>query len=165
MPRKPNNASNNPVIIRDSIEAAAQNIDQGTPRQFDNTTHELNKPAIVQVDGAKPKEWLDEMQFMNEEVTVLVHESTDKNSHPFPEVTVNNRVQRFVRGVEQKVRRCYVERLARARLTTYDNVKFKRPDGEDDYHYPPHTGLVYPFAVIGDSEKGKAWLKKILAEA
>jgi hypothetical protein len=146
------------------IESEEQQIGQDSVRSFDKND-EITKPNIELVHSGKPQSWLDEMAFMNEEVIVLVHESTDKNSNPFPEVWVNGRVQRFVRGNEQRVRRCFVERLARAKLTTFGNVKTKNVDGEDTYVYPSHTGSAYPFAVIGDSEKGKAWLKKVLAEA
>ena len=78
---------------------------------------------------------------------------------------MNGRVQRFVRGHEQQVRRCFVERLARLKLTTFDNLKTKEVDGEDVYRYPTHTALVYPFVCINDSEKGKQWLKDILSQA
>ncbi len=108
------------------------------------------------------KKWHDEMAFANEIVTVRIHQSTDKNAHPLPDVFINGRVQRFPRGEEIQVRRCYVERLARAMATTYGNVKVKGPDGEDKYIYPPSTAEVYPFTVIGDSPKGEAWLKDIL---
>lgn len=149
---------------RKIVESEEQQIGQDGIRKFDDNEN-LTKPSIELVDGDKPASWNDEMAFMNEMVTVVVHETTDKNASPFPEVWVNGRVQRFVRGEEQRVRRCFVERLARAKLTTFDNVKTKNPDGDDVYIYPSHTGLVYPFAVVGDSDKGKQWLKKTLAEA
>ena len=146
------------------IETEEQQIGQDGVRSFDGNEN-LTKVKSELIDtGDKPQSWKDEMAFMNEEVTVVVHESTDKASNPFPEVWVNGRVQRFVRGTEQRVRRCFVERLARAKLTTFENVKTKNPDGDDVYVYPSHTGLVYPFAVMGDSDKGKAWLKRVLAE-
>ena len=104
------------------------------------------------------------MAFANEMVTVMVHPSTDKMAHPFPEVIVNGRVQRFVRGNEQNVRRCFVEKLARLKKTTYDNLKTKDVNGEDVYRYPTNTALEYPFVCINDSEKGKQWLKQILSE-
>lgn len=112
----------------------------------------------------RSKKWHDEMAFANEPVTVRVHTTNDKNAHPLPEVWVNGRVQRFPRGEEIIVRRCFVERLARACATTFDNVKTKGPDGEDKYVYPSATAEVYPFTVIGDSPKGTAWLKTVMAQ-
>lgn len=151
-----------PVVLRPMVESQEQQGPKDGVREFDKN-NELTK--IVQpVQGEKSKKWMEDMAFANEMVTVLIHESTDKNAHPFPEIEINGRPQRFVRGHEQQVRRCYVEKLARLKLTTYESVKTKDVDGEDVYRYPSHTGLLYPFVVIGDSEKGKAWLKKILAE-
>ena len=159
---------------RKMVESQEQKVGQDGVREI-QADGELNKAKSEAVDGhhliepvgieATNQKWLDEMAFINEEVTVRVHPSTDKNANPFPEVFVNGRVQRFVRGAEQKVRRCYVEVLARAKGTTFDNVKMKDTEGEDKYVYPTHTAEVYPFVVIGDTPKGEAWLKRVLAQA
>lgn len=162
------------VQKRSMTESQEQTVGQDSVREI-QSDGEMKQARSEVVDGhhlietvgaeAGNKKWLDEMAFMNEIVTVRVHESTDKNANPFPEVYVNGRVQRFVRGEEQKVRRCFVEVLARAKGTTYDNVKLKDNEGEDKYAYPSHTAEVYPFVVIDDSPKGKAWLKATLAAA
>ena len=152
-----------PVVIRKMTESNEHKVGQDGVREF-NDKNELPQIEVAPPEG-KSKKWMEDMAFANEMVTVMVHESTDKLAHPLPEVWVNGRVQRFVRGHEQQVRRCFVERLARLKLTTYDNLKTKDVDGEDVYRYPTHTGLVYDFTVIDDSEKGKQWLKGILAEA
>ena len=156
-----------PVVIRKMTESQEQKIGQDGVREFDKD-NELPQQKIERPDrkkgGPRGAKWFEDMAFANEMVTVMVHESTDKTANPFPEVSVNGRVQRFVRGNEQLVRRCYVEKLARLKLTTYDSLKTKDVDGEDVYRYPSHTGLLYPFVVINDSERGKAWLKQILSE-
>jgi len=117
------------------------------------------EPVAASVSSAK----IEEEKFMNELVTVMIHQTTDKNANPIPEVSVNGRIQRFVRGHEQRVRRCYVEVLARAKQTIFGNVKTRDAEGNDMYHYPSTTAEVLPFAVIGDTPKGQAWLKKLLA--
>lgn len=129
----------------------------GTPA-LENLGFDANGKRI------RSKKWYDEMAFANEMVTVRVHPTTDKNAHPLPEVFVNGRVQRFPRGEEITVRRCFVERLARAMATTFGNIKIKGPDGEDKYVYPGSSAEVYPFTVIGDTPKGEAWLKGIIAQ-
>jgi hypothetical protein len=164
---------------RNMVESQEQDIPQGGTREF-TESGELNATSSNTVDGhhvggaleslgfdangkrIRPKKWFDEMAFMNEMVTVRIHPSTDRNAHPLPDVYVNGRVQRFPRGEELSVRRCFVEVLARSRLTTFDNQKVKGPDGEDKYIYPAHTAEVYPFTVINDSAKGEAWLKSVL---
>lgn len=171
--RKTKEAKNTPVVLRKMVESQEQKVGQDGVREF-NKDNELPHVQVEpperrgkngESQGVRGQRWMDDMAFANEMVTVLIHESTDKLAHPFPEVTVNGRTQRFVRGHEQQVRRCYVEKLARLKLTTFDNVKTKDVDGEDVYRYPTHTGLVYPFVVIGDSEKGKQWLKGVLGES
>lgn len=149
---------------RKMVESQEQKVGQDGVREF-TSDHQLPKSDIEIVDGPVQSKKLDEMAFMNEMVTVRIHPTTDKNANPFPEVWVNGRVQRFVRGEEQKVRRCFVEVLARAKGTTYDNVKAKDPNGEDKYMYPSHTAEVYPFTVINDTPRGEAWLKAVLASA
>jgi len=152
-----------PVVIRKMTESQEQTVGQSGVREFDKN-NELTKLPTVQTEKKSAK-WMEDMAFANEIVTVRIQPDTNKASHPFPEVWVNGRVQRFVRGEEQKVRRCYVEKLARMKLTSYDNLKTKDVNGEDVYRYPHTTGLVFPFTVVGDTPKGDAWLKQILQEA
>lgn len=169
-----------PAIIRKMVESQEHSPATQPPREFD-ASGEMKAAKIPSPDGhhlggeleklgfdangkrIRGKKWHDEMAFANEIVTVRIHQSTDKNAHPLPDVFVNGRVQRFPRGEEIQVRRCYVERLARAMATTYGNVKVKDQNGEDKYIYPPSTAEIYPFTVIGDSAKGDAWLKSILS--
>lgn len=167
-------------VKRNMVESQELAVPQEGTREF-TEGGELNKVATQAVDGhhhtptlesigfdangkrIRPQKWYDEMAFMNEIVTVRVHPSTDRNAHPLPDIYVNGRVQRFPRGEEINVRRCFVEVLARARLTTHDNQKVKDANGEDKYVYPAHTAEVYPFTVINDSQKGEAWLKSVMS--
>ena len=165
---------------RNMVESQELAVPQEGTREF-TESGELNKVEYQSVDGhhhtptldnlgfdasgkrIRPKKWHDEMAFMNEIVTVRVHPSTDRNAHPLPDIYVNGRVQRFPRGEEINVRRCFVEVLARARLTTHGNQKIQDANGDDKYIYPAHTAEVYPFTVINDSQKGEAWLKSVMA--
>lgn len=165
------------------VESQEQTIAKPVTREF-TAEGELNSPGRIDPAdnhnlGGTPvleslgfdangkrirsKKWHDEMAFANEMVKVRVHPSTDRNANPIPDVYVNGRVQRFPRGQEIDVRRCFVEKLARSMATTYGNVKTQGPDGEDRYIYPGSTAEVYPFTVIDDTQKGQAWLKSILA--
>ena len=172
-----------PYTPRKMVESQDHQPAPAAPREF-NESGDLPHQKIETQDGhhlggelerigfdlhtgkrIRSKKWHDEMAFANEIVTVRVHPSTDRNSHPLPDVFVNGRVQRFPRGEELQVRRCFVERLARACATTFGNVKVKGHDGEDKYIYPQTTAEVYPFVVIGDTPKGEAWLKRIRQEA
>ena len=100
-----------------------------------------------------------------EPVTVMVMESTDDNADQIVSVWVNGRVQNFIRGNPQTVRRCYVERLARAKKTVYSQTLDER-QGESAFNaMRARYGLRYPFSVIEDKNpNGAAWLRGILAE-
>lgn len=116
------------------------------------------------IDGPLPKGKLEMDAFMNEIVTVVVHDTTDKNAARIVPVSVNGRTQNFIRGLAQKCRRCYVERLARAFETSYQqNLDPGQGEGVNTLY--PHPALSYPFSVIEDrNPDGQAWLRKVLAE-
>lgn len=106
-----------------------------------------------------------EEAFMNEKVTVMLADSTDPNDTELVQVGVNGRNQFFRRGFPQTVRRCYVERLARMKRTSYAQDLDERK-GEAHYNtMRPHHALKYPFTVVEDANpKGAPWLRNLLAE-
>lgn len=104
-------------------------------------------------------------KFMHEKLTVMVHETTDPNESDLVEVAVNGIRQFFARGTPQVVRRCYVERLARAKKTSYSQNLDERQDESVVNMMRPHNALKYPFSVIEDANpKGGPWLRNLLAE-
>ena len=130
---------------------------------LDGAAH-LDRPDIEIVDGPNAMNWAEEMAFMEERVCVQVHESTDPNAEDPILVSVNGRNQFLFRGRETIVRRCFVERLARAKLTNYrQNLAEKDVDKYNRLFMA--TAVQYPFSVIGDSPRGQDWLRKVLAEA
>lgn len=154
-------------------EPMEQTIGQdGHPRAMDSTgpAREALEPQYIEVverpvDQAK----LDELVFMEEPVTILVHDDPDENADPMP--MVGNGGDRNViylkRGEEIIVKRKYVEVLARAKITKYSQKKIKDDNGNDKYVHIPRTTLRIPFSVTNDpaGQKGRDWLKGILAEA
>lgn len=105
------------------------------------------------------------LQFMEEKVGIIVHDSTDKLAQPIPEVWNGGRVQRFIRGQEQFVKRKFVEVMARARRTVYVQERYRDADGNDAIRHVPHTSSMYPFSVTQDTPDGRLWLEKIRQEA
>jgi len=62
------------------------------------------------------------------------------------------------------VRRCYVERLARMKKTSFSQNLDERL-GEHMNTMRPHHALRFPFSVIEDKNpKGSPWLRNLLAE-
>lgn len=144
------------------FDSRGEHVGQGSPiedpyEHGDNTVEVVEGPVM----GSK----LDIEKFMGEIVTVVVHDTTDKNAIMVVPVSVNGRTQNFIRGRPQRCRRCYVERLARAKETSYSQ-NLDPGQGEQVNTMYPHAALSYPFSVVEDQNpNGAAWLRKVLAEA
>ena len=101
--------------------------------------------------------------FMNEPVMVTVMSSGRDNETPYVMVGVNGVTQMFKRDVPIVVKRKYVERLARAKETGYDQQVDDRM-GERMNSLQSRNSLRYPFTVNrDDNPRGSAWLRAILA--
>lgn len=122
-----------------------------------------NADGKIISNPTRGKKWMDEMAFMQEMVTVRVHTTTDKNANPIPDIYVNGRVQRFLRGHEQSVKRMFLAKLATTLPTSYDSQLVKDHEGQDKYIYPGTSSELYPFTVIDDTPKGQEWLKALMA--
>jgi hypothetical protein len=167
--KKDSKAKNNPAVIRKAIESSEQTAGQDTPRVMRSTgpARESLEPARIQrVGRVVSGEKLEMLKFNEDILTVMVHESTNQLDDPIPEVWNDGKCQRFQRGLEQEVKRKYVEVLARAKKTIYKQERVKDGNGDDTIVNRPQTALKYPFVVLRDpSPRGAAWLKSIMAEA
>lgn len=102
--------------------------------------------------------------FMNEFVTVLVHSTTDENQAPHIIINCNGINQPIIRGVPTKIRRKYLEILARMKETKYQQHT-PNPAAPDVTEMRARHGLAYPFEVTEDGNpRGRAWLNNVLAE-
>lgn len=154
--RKPIEAAELPVAQQASIT-----LDQSEIKRPDLETSEIEVATAIDTSHA------DELRMMEEQVEILVHESTDQNSTPFVEVWNNGTVQRFIRGVPQVCKRKYLEVLARAKETSVSTHESIQQNTGDRYtRIDKHTALKYPFSVVTDNNpKGPQWLKSVLASA
>lgn len=123
----------------------------------------FDQEPIQVVDGPAAMAKADELAFMEEMVTIEVHESTDPNAENPVQVGINGRMVYIPRGVTVMVRRKYVERLARAKMESYkqalteaDPVKFNT--------LAQRVALTYGFVVHKDTPRGVDWLRHILAQ-
>jgi len=102
--------------------------------------------------------------FMNEMVTVMVHESTDPNQPPHIILNVNGTNMPVVRGFPTIMKRKYLEVLARMKETRYTQ-RTPNPSEPDRIVMEPKTAQVYPFAVQEDKNpRGREWLRHVMAE-
>lgn len=156
-------AKNNPVSITRGHEAAAEQVGQDGERLFNDDglvhvqTQALDDPRMI----AKA----DLERFMNEPVTVEIHEVSEDQADQVFEVFSNGQVEVFRRGERKTVKRKFVESLARAKKTGYQNVEYTDENGVRGFKYPAKTGLRYPFAVLEDANpRGRDWLNAVLRQ-
>lgn len=103
--------------------------------------------------------------FMNDILTIYVHPSNNKEDNPVIVPNVNGVNQPIVRGQDCRVKRKFVEALARGRDTRYEQ-KFPDKSEPDKYIMAPDTVVTNSFVVRKDPHpKGHEWLQAILAEA
>lgn len=105
--------------------------------------------------------------FMAEMVEVEILTNPQfKNHIGFP-IEVNGQKEFFYQGQRKKVRRYFIEGLARAKATGYTNTELDPRtvgDGENSYAYRASTGVRFPFAVVNDTKRGQDWLNVVLRQ-
>ena len=147
---------------RKSIDAPNEYL--GKEEDFSIDSIGSGKKDSEIIDKIVPGDNVEFEAFMHEPMTVLVHESTDENDVDLVQVMVNGNVAFFQRGQPTITKRYFVERLARAKRTSYSQNLDERL-GEAMNNLKPRHALKYPFSVIEDKNpKGGAWLRQILAE-
>lgn len=153
------------MAYRKPIEAAEQYLGAERPISIDPADVGVGRGDIEVIDRPLNADKLETERFMQDMLTIIVHDSNDDADDEIVETWVNGRAQRFLRGREQQVRRCYVEALARSKRTTYKQ-KLDHRLGEAGFNMMhPHHALRYPFSVISDpSPKGREWLVNVLAQ-
>ncbi len=148
-----------------TTDTRMEHIGQGSVRDMPTDGPARITPAVVDiVEGPDALSRADELAFAEEFVEVMVHDTTDPKENKLIQVAVNGRNQYFFRGERQKVRRKFIEVLARAKKTSYTQEKYRDANGADAMRNVPHTALQYPFTVMNDpNPKGVGWLRRILA--
>jgi hypothetical protein len=161
-------AKDNPVSF-DKEHEPTQEVEQDLTRELKPrgpAAESLDPPLIEPV---KVLNWdkIKLLKFMEETMTIIVHDTTNETDDPIPHVTVNSVNQYFIRGTKMNVKRKFVQILARAKRTSFGNEKYTNAVGDESYRYPAHTAPEIQFSVIHDpsGSYGLAWLDGIRAEA
>ena len=151
---------------RSSVDSGDMQIGQDSPLELPEVGNSINRNIDV-VDGPDAMDKAEMLAFMEEPVKIMVHTSADPNAEAVIQTGVNGRTQFFIRGMDQVVRRKYVECLARAKHTGFTQKTVNDlQTGNVTQKMIPHTALKYPFSVVqDDNRRGRDWLKQILAEA
>jgi len=165
-------AKDNPVNIDTYLDANQSRLPQGNTREMKSTGEardSLDPNIHVEVEtafqmvGSPEKAAM--LAFMEMELDVYLHDSTNPVDIPIPCFINDGRTQYFIRGQKQTVKRKFVEILGRCKKTVFTNEMYKDAAGADAYRYNPHTALMYPFSVTGDPHpRGQDWLNGVLSE-
>lgn len=162
------------AVVKSSEQRTSEmEIPQGEPRVQSGTgPASLTPEAVEGVERVAPasridKEWVANMAFARELVTIRVDESADENAEKQVEVWNNGDLMVFQRGKEVTCERRFVESLMRAKPTRYSQKAVLDELGKvGGYQEIPHRALRYHFAMVKDiNPLGAAWLKATLAQA
>ena len=155
-----NMAKNNPVSITKGHEAAEQEL--GKVHDIEEGVIEKSRLDNVNFQEFKTKAEIE--AFMHEKVMVQIHSITSDEAGDVFDISVNGHAETFRMGEQKVVHRYIVEQLARAKPVHYTNEEYINSEGHHAVRHPARCGLRYPFATIGDSAFGNAWLKVVLAQ-
>ncbi|MBV8666739.1 MAG: hypothetical protein JO269_09665 [Burkholderiaceae bacterium] len=150
MPRgvpKPKNAKPNDIVIGNQIVDQGQNLDPVV-------TQEKDFDAII-----------GEEAFMNQILTVEIPSTGDDSAPPDGILSVNGISQGWLRDTPIKMRRMFVEVLARCKETKFTPQTPNMENPESTNIPKGRTAFALPFSVLEDPHpKGRAWLAAIKAE-
>jgi hypothetical protein len=158
-------------MSRPRKEIDTNELQVGQQQSFDVPTtgsidHDDFRDQFESVDTPNWKEQAKILSFMEEPVTVRVHETENPNADQLIQTSVNGVNQFFIRGEVQTVKRMFIEVLARARPENISTPEYVDGKGNRATRIVKTFGLKYPFSVIADrNPDGHAWLEGILREA
>jgi hypothetical protein len=105
---------------------------------------------------------IDLSAFMEQLLTIRVAHDKTPGSLPTIAPSVQSVRQNIIRGINQDVKRKYVEAMARSRVTDYEQL-VQNPMDPSNIQMIPTTTLTADFVVIRDPHPhGREWLQQIL---
>lgn len=106
-----------------------------------------------------------EMAFMEEIVEVKIMATGNQNDELFVPIFNDGRPQYIMRGQWQKVKRKFVEVLARAKGEKLTTSEYRDSTGARATRINVIPSLQYPFEMRDNNPDGQVWLQRILQEA
>ena len=102
--------------------------------------------------------------FMQHKLVILVFDDNSEGALKIIRPEVNGVAQPIIRGAKTKVKRKYVEVLARGISTKFDQRQ-QDPSNPASLKMYPMDRTTYPFSVLFDPDpRGPEWLQNILNE-
>ncbi len=116
------------------------------------------------------KEYLDELAFMSEPVTILLHRGRERHAPNIYDFYVNGKAMWIIVDTPATIPRAYLEVIARSQPYEVETHVNKNEHMGMDAHVENsirrHQSARYPFTVVKDANpKGPAWLAKVMRES
>jgi hypothetical protein len=148
------------------------NTSEITPKQKRDIKLDLNTDLTqvrqnedIIVEGMVNKDYLDELAFMEEKVTIRLERTSEKNAPAFIDVGVNGRTEWLEKGKPITIARKYVDVLARCKSDFIETIAPNAESGEIVNRLARNTTAKHPFTVIQDpNPRGYDWLTGVLAQ-
>ena len=151
-----------------TFEPMEQTIGQDTPRVMKSTgpAKDALEPTVIQVvDRPVDGEKLAMLKFMEDPITIFVHESTNPSDETIFDVCNGGKREIFRRGETKTVARKFVDILATRKITTYAQQRVQNSQGIWEDKQIPRSTLRYPFSVQHDPHpRGADWLNTMLRQ-
>lgn len=121
---------------------------------------------IAALDSPMEKDYFKEVEFMEDVLTIRIEPGREKNAPQLIDVYVNGRAEWVPVGKPWKLKRKYVEVLARAKPMSIQTSHESAEESADPQNRVIRSvSSMHPFTVINDpSQKGYEWLTRILQE-
>ena len=121
---------------------------------------------IVPVVDMPPTDYVDELAFMEERITIRLHRTQEKNAPNFYDFYVNGRCEWVPVEQNYTLARKYVEVIARTQPYNVETKTGTPMDERPANEIVRHQSSKHPFSVIRDpNPRGAEWLMKVMAES
>jgi len=147
-------------------EIHTPDLDTGQPADImlKDGTIAVGQNHVETVSTPLTPSYADALAFMEEEIEIMVHESTDPNAEN-PVLVGNGGIfKAFWRGVPTRAKRKFVDCLC-VKTNFVTTPEIVNGGGERAYSIRQRAALKFPFSIIEDrNPKGREWIGQRLAE-
>jgi len=160
-------AINNPVIIRkEPYSAEMPNQEQILSAQ--NGEFKVLSEVGFETQGDVKNPGVDkyhkDLAMLEDELTVYTPENDDPKDTCFS-VTNNGKMQIFIRGQTQQVKRKFVEMILRLRQKKYESVDNPDRDAEEAKFQRMTSNVRHRIEIVNDpSPRGKQWREQLIGQ-
>lgn len=110
------------------------------------------------------QDWIANMAFMAEMITIRVPESNDKDADHVFEININGKPFFFRRGEDKTVPRYVADHMLRMKQTGYSQKEVINAEGIKDIVHPSRTHLKYDLMIVRDANPiGPDWYKATIS--